>query len=70
MQERPNEEVDLGQRGVVPIIIPDFGIGRDIKICRKTLIAFGRGVSVGLLTPSTPVPTIFAEWGYPSQVDE
>ena len=33
VQEHPNEEVDLGQRGVVPIIIPDFGIGRDVKIC-------------------------------------
>ena len=32
MQQRPCEVVDLGQRGVGPIIIPDSGIARDVEI--------------------------------------
>ena len=70
MQERPYEEINLGQRCVIPVVIPEFGISRDIKPSKKTLVTFGHGVTASLLSPSTPVPTIFAEWSYPSQVDE
>ena len=32
MQQRPYEVVDLRQRGVEPIIVPDFGIARNVEV--------------------------------------